>query len=151
MIPRPWYGCSRVDGSQVDPAAGGWTGNAPRQGSRLRATAPRLAALTRPRSPVPYCSHSVGTMRRRSAKQRGSPSDGCLTIRTPYKPAPAKARVKLGPISKRGNGYLRRLLVNGAMSVLCSKRARTTPGWSNYSPASSAKSPPARWPEVDPF
>ena len=26
-------------------------------------------------------------------------------------------KVKLGPISKRGNGYLRRLLVNGAMAV----------------------------------
>lgn len=36
-------------------------------------------------------------------------------------------KVKLGPISKRGNGYLRRLLVNGAMSVLCSKRARQDP------------------------
>lgn len=35
--------------------------------------------------------------------------------------------VKLGPISKRGNGYLRRLLVNGAMSVLNSKRARQDP------------------------
>jgi transposase len=33
----------------------------------------------------------------------------------------------LGPISKRGNGYLRRLLVNGAMSVLSSKRARQDP------------------------
>jgi hypothetical protein len=39
-------------GSKVHiyPAAGGWTGNAPPQGSRCRATAPRLAALTRPRS-----------------------------------------------------------------------------------------------------
>ena len=36
-------------------------------------------------------------------------------------------RVKLGQISKRGNGYLRRLLVNGAMSVLCSKRAKEDP------------------------
>jgi transposase len=36
-------------------------------------------------------------------------------------------KVKLGPISKRGNGYLRRLLVNGAMSVLCSKRAKEDP------------------------
>ncbi len=35
---------------KVDPAAGGWTGNAPRQGSRLRAPASRLTALTRPRS-----------------------------------------------------------------------------------------------------
>ena len=36
-------------------------------------------------------------------------------------------KVKLGPISKRGNGYLRRLLVNGAMSVLCSRRAKEDP------------------------
>src|SRR5271165_4320273 len=36
-------------------------------------------------------------------------------------------KVKLGPISKRGNGYLRRLLVNRAMSVLCSKRAKEDP------------------------
>jgi transposase len=42
-------------------------------------------------------------------------------------PALAKAGVKLGPISKRGNGYLRRLLVNGAMSVLCSKQAKQDP------------------------
>jgi transposase len=35
--------------------------------------------------------------------------------------------VKLGPISKRGNGYLRRLLVNGAMSVLCSRQAKQDP------------------------
>ncbi len=36
-------------------------------------------------------------------------------------------KVRLGPISKRGNGYLRRLLVNGAMSVLCTKRAKQDP------------------------
>jgi len=36
-------------------------------------------------------------------------------------------KVKLGPISKRGNGYLRRLLVNGAMSVLSSKQAKKDP------------------------
>lgn len=36
-------------------------------------------------------------------------------------------KVKLGPISKRGNGYLRRLLVNGAMSVLCTRRAKQDP------------------------
>lgn len=36
-------------------------------------------------------------------------------------------KVHLGSISKRGNGYLRRLLVNGAMSVLSSKRARQDP------------------------
>ena len=36
-------------------------------------------------------------------------------------------KVKLGSISKRGNGYLRRLLVNGAMSVLNSKRAKQDP------------------------
>jgi transposase len=36
-------------------------------------------------------------------------------------------KVKLGPISKRGNGYLRRLLVNGAMAVLGGKRAKEDP------------------------
>jgi transposase len=36
-------------------------------------------------------------------------------------------KVKLGPISKRGNGYLRRLLVNGAISVLRSRRAKEDP------------------------
>jgi transposase len=36
-------------------------------------------------------------------------------------------KVKLGPISKRGNGYLRRLLVNGAMSVLSTRRAKQDP------------------------
>jgi transposase len=36
-------------------------------------------------------------------------------------------KVKLGPISKRGNGYLRRLLVNGAMAVLCTRRAKQDP------------------------
>lgn len=36
-------------------------------------------------------------------------------------------QVRLGPISKRGNGYLRRLLVNGAMAVLATKRARQDP------------------------
>jgi transposase len=36
-------------------------------------------------------------------------------------------KVKLGPISKRGNGYLRRLLVSGAMAVLCGKRAKEDP------------------------
>ena len=36
-------------------------------------------------------------------------------------------KVRLGPISKRGNGYLRRLLVNGAMSVLSSRRAKGDP------------------------
>jgi transposase len=35
--------------------------------------------------------------------------------------------VKLGPISKRGDGYLRRLLVNGAMAVVRSKRAKQDP------------------------
>jgi transposase len=33
-------------------------------------------------------------------------------------------KVRLGPISERGNGYLRRLLVNGAMAALDSRRAR---------------------------
>jgi transposase len=36
-------------------------------------------------------------------------------------------KVRLGPISKRGNGYLRRLLVSGAMAVLASKRAKRDP------------------------
>jgi transposase len=36
-------------------------------------------------------------------------------------------KVILGPISKRGDGYLRRLLVNGAMAVLNSKQARKDP------------------------
>jgi transposase len=36
-------------------------------------------------------------------------------------------KVKLGRISKRGNGYLRRLLVNGATSLLRSKRAKQDP------------------------
>ena len=36
-------------------------------------------------------------------------------------------KMKLGPISKRGNGYLRRLLVNGAMAVLSGKNARQDP------------------------
>jgi transposase len=35
--------------------------------------------------------------------------------------------VRLGPISKRGNGYLRRLLVNGATAVLNSKQAKQDP------------------------
>lgn len=36
-------------------------------------------------------------------------------------------KVRLGPISKRGNGYLRRLLVNGAMSVLNSRHGKADP------------------------
>jgi len=36
-------------------------------------------------------------------------------------------KVWLGPISKRGNGYLRRLLVNGATALLNSKRAKEDP------------------------
>jgi transposase len=36
-------------------------------------------------------------------------------------------KVWLGPISKRGNGYLRRLLVNGATAVLNGKRAKQDP------------------------
>src|SRR5260370_19831903 len=36
-------------------------------------------------------------------------------------------KVKLGPISKPGNGYLRRPLVNGAMAGLCSKQAKADP------------------------
>jgi transposase len=36
-------------------------------------------------------------------------------------------KVRLGPISKRGNGYLRRLLVNGATSLIKSQHARRDP------------------------
>ena len=36
-------------------------------------------------------------------------------------------RVRLGPISKRGNGYLRRLLVNGATALINSQRAKQDP------------------------
>ena len=36
-------------------------------------------------------------------------------------------KLRLGSISKRGNGYLRRLLVNGAMSILNTSRARQDP------------------------
>lgn len=36
-------------------------------------------------------------------------------------------KARLGPISKRGDRYLRRLLVNGAQSVLMSPRAKTDP------------------------
>jgi transposase len=36
-------------------------------------------------------------------------------------------KVRLGPISKRGNGYLRRLLVNGATSLIKCQRARQDP------------------------
>jgi hypothetical protein len=47
----PWHGSStRINGLGVMSAIGGWTGSAPRQGSRLRAPASRLSALTRPRS-----------------------------------------------------------------------------------------------------
>jgi transposase len=36
-------------------------------------------------------------------------------------------QIRLGAISKQGDGYLRRLLVNGAQAVLNSKRAKTDP------------------------
>jgi transposase len=35
--------------------------------------------------------------------------------------------VRLGPISKRGNGYPRRLLVNGATSLIKSQHVRQDP------------------------
>jgi transposase len=40
-------------------------------------------------------------------------------------------KVRLGPISKRGNGYLRRLLVNGAASLIISGRAKRDPWLAN--------------------
>ena len=36
-------------------------------------------------------------------------------------------QIRLGAISKQGDGYLRRLLINGAQAVLGSKRAKTDP------------------------
>ena len=42
-------------------------------------------------------------------------------------PAFAKINLRLDILGKRGDGYLRRLLVNGAMSVLRSKRAKQDP------------------------
>ena len=46
----PWQRAPLGLTVSVVPAVGGWTGSAPRQGSRLRAPASRLPALTRPRS-----------------------------------------------------------------------------------------------------
>src|ERR1700741_5285997 len=43
-------------------------------------------------------------------------------------------KIRLRPISKRGNGYLRRLLVNGAMSLLNTKRTKQDP-WLENLPA----------------
>ena len=40
-------------------------------------------------------------------------------------------KLRLGPISKRGNGYLRRLLVNGAASLIISGRAKRDPWLAN--------------------
>jgi len=55
-------------------------------------------------------------------------------------------KVKLGPISKRGNGYLRRLLVNGAMSVLNGKQARHHPWLVRLLAASRASWWRSHWP-----
>ena len=55
-------------------------------------------------------------------------------------------KVKLGPISKRGNGYLRRLLVNGAMSVLCSRRAKEDPWLAKLLETKERRSSPVRSP-----
>jgi hypothetical protein len=56
---------------KVDPAAGGWTGNAPRQGSRLRA---RFAAYGLDPSAFPVLWLVIGALRRRSAKKQGGDS-----------------------------------------------------------------------------
>jgi transposase len=47
-------------------------------------------------------------------------------------------KVHLGALNKRGNGYLRRLLVNGATWVRNSKRAKQDP-WIARSPASKPR------------
>jgi transposase len=57
----------------------------------------------------------------------------------------AGGKLKLGPISKRGNGYLRRLLVNGAMAVLLSRPGRPR-GSAGCSPRGRASWSPARSP-----
>lgn len=51
-------------------------------------------------------------------------------------------KVRLGPISKRGNGYLRRLLVNGAMSALNSRHGKADP-WLGKLLATKARKPVA--------
>jgi transposase len=55
-------------------------------------------------------------------------------------------KVKLGPISKRGNGYLRRLLVKGQCRCCAASEAKRIPGWSNCSRPRSARSSPVRSP-----
>ena len=70
-VSRPVAGSStRINGLSI-PAVGGWTGSAPRQGSRLRAPASRLSALTPPRSQ----SVRLGK-RRRSAPTLGQGQRG---------------------------------------------------------------------------
>ncbi|MFC4524998.1 IS110 family transposase, partial [Cupriavidus pinatubonensis] len=39
-------------------------------------------------------------------------------------------KVRLGGISKRGDSYLRTLLIHGARVVLCHQRRKNQPGWS---------------------
>jgi len=68
------------------------------------------------------------------AEGRGSPKGrGCQCPLCPQKlprqrPTGVSAKARLGGISKRGDSYLRRLLVNSAHTVLlCSKAAKTDP------------------------
>jgi transposase len=82
-------------------------------------------------------------MLRRSVRRSADRQLCFVTIKTEAQQAAAGIHK---PISKRGNGYLRWLLVNGAMSVLSSKQAKQDPGRSNCSKLRSAWSPPARSP-----
>jgi hypothetical protein len=66
------------------PAAGGWTGNAPRQGSRFCAPALRLTALTRPRSQsVSLVIASARGADARSKQERDQSGDVALDNKHP--------------------------------------------------------------------
>ncbi len=56
-----------------------------------------------------------------------SAADFAASLGLVLRQAGTGGKVWLGPISKRGNGYLRRLLVNGATAVLNGKRAKDDP------------------------
>ncbi len=88
------------------PAAGGWTGNAPRQGSRLRAPALRLTALTRPRSQsVSLVIASARGADARSKQERDQSGDVALdnkhpiqgTSRAPLRRPHDGAALRAGP------------------------------------------------------
>jgi transposase len=55
-------------------------------------------------------------------------------------------KVKLGPISKRGNGFCAGCWSTGPCRCCAANEARRTPGWSNCSRPRSARLPPVRSP-----